>query len=201
MTVTFFYGKPRSGKTLHLTMNMFHDHKNHRKIYSNYELFFPYTRYDIYDMLNIANMEMDISPKTLGIQEASKWFDARRSGSKENVALTSLTGQSGKREIDILYDDQFASRIDKGLRDITDQTIVCHCEYNTDKTPIFFQYLLFNGFPTEPNFRYTGKQYTLPAFFMSQFYSLYNTREPTKALIMRKEEMKEEPIKKGKRVY
>lgn len=173
-------------------MNLFHDWQKGRKIYSNYELKFPFIRYDIYDMLNIAGMEMDISPKSLGIQEASKWFDARRSGSKENVALTSLTGQSGKREIDILYDDQFASRIDKGLRDITDQTIVCHCEYDEKRLPIYFQYLLFDGFPTEPTFRYTGKTYTLPAMVMQQFFQLYNTREPTKSLIMRKEEMKAE---------
>lgn len=172
-------------------MNLVHDQQHGRKIYANYELNFPYIRYDIYDMLNIASMEMDISPKTLAIQEASKWFDSRRSGSKENVALTSLTGQSGKREIDILYDDQFASRIDKGLRDITDQTIVCHCEYDDKRMPIYFQYLLFNGFPTEPTFRYTGKTYSLPAIFMAQFYTMYNTREPTKSLIMRKEEMKE----------
>lgn len=174
-------------------MNAFHDFQHGRKIYANYEMLPPieFTRYDIYDMLNIANMEMDISPKTLLIQEASKWFDSRRSSSKENVALTSLTGQSGKREIDILYDDQFASRIDKGLRDITDQTIVCHCERMQDgKTPFYFQYLLFDGFPTEHYFRYTGKQYMLPASFMQQFYSFYNTREPTKALIMRKHEMK-----------
>lgn len=201
MTVVFFYGKPRSGKTLHLTMNLYHDWQKGRKIYGNYDLKFPFIRYDIYDMLNIANMEMDISPKSLGIQEASKWFDSRRSGSSENVALTSLTGQSGKREIDILYDDQFASRIDKGLRDITDQTIVCHCEYDNRKMPIYFLYMVFNGFPTEPNFHYTGKQYTLPAFFMEQFYTLYNTREPTKGLILRKEEMSDKPKKQKKKEH
>lgn len=207
MTVTFFYGKPRSGKTLHMIMNLYHDWQKKRKIYSNLDLKFPHTKLDIYDVLNIATMEMDIEPKSLGIQEASKWFDSHRAHSKENTALTALTGQSGKREIDILYDDQFANRIDNGLRYITDYTIVCHREPPHPEKPIYFQYLLFEGFPTEKNFRYTGKSYTIPEVFMSQFYTLYNTREPTQSLIMRKqehgriEEGKSKKQKKKEHVY
>jgi hypothetical protein len=123
-------------------------------------------------------MEMDIAPKTVLIQEASKWFDSRRSGRKENVMLTSFTGQSGKREIDILYDDQFMTRIDSGLRDITDISYVSECMPMHPKKPMIFRYSQFKGY-----FRYDmNKSIKLPAFYMEQYYSMYDTRKPTESL-------------------
>lgn len=182
MTITFIYGKPRTGKTLYLTMLGYFDLNAGRKLYANYNVNYENTRLDIKDILGIAEMEMDISEKTVLIQEASKWFDARRSMRTENVLLSSFTGQSGKREIDIYYDDQFYSRIDKALRDVTDYTFYCKCIRDNKKNPIMFEYRMYEGFPFEPNFQPTGKVFRFPAFAMQQFYSMYDTREPTKAL-------------------
>lgn len=176
MTVTFFVGKPRSGKTLHMTMNGYFDYQHGRKIYANYILKFPYTPLSISDTLKISHMEMDRSPKTILLQEVDKWFDSRRSARTENVLLSSLTGQSGKRNIDILYDSQFPTRIDKGLRDVTDFNIACECIVDEKKNPIYFNYTVF-----DLN-NYTTKNYKIPAFMMYQFYPLYDTYEPTSPL-------------------
>lgn len=160
-----------------------------RKIFSNYPLHFPHTQLDINDMLSIVNMEMEISPKTVLIQEASKWFDSRRGGRSENVLLSSFTGQSGKREIDIYYDDQFMTRIDLGLRDITDNSFMSNCIRDSQKNPLIFEYYEFVGY-----FRFDmHKTFRFPAQFMNQFYELYDTRAPTRAL----ESIKNDEKKKG----
>jgi len=149
-----------------------------RKIYANYPIYFPHTPLDIENLLSIQNMEMDTAPKTVLIQEASKWFDSRRSGRKENVMLTSFTGQSGKREIDIYYDDQFMTRIDSGLRDITEVSYISDVVPKHPQKPIVFRYSQFAGyFRADMN-----KSIKLPAFYMEQYYSMYDTRKPTESL-------------------
>jgi hypothetical protein len=155
------------------------DHLAGRKIFSNYTLGFPHTRYEIEDLLSISNMEMEISPKTVLMQEASKWFDSRRSGRRENVLLSSFSGQSGKRDIDIYYDDQFLTRIDRGLRDITDYSFITNCVYTPDKKPLMFEYEKYGGYFVYP----LNRTLRFPAQYMEQFYDLYNTREPTTPLI------------------
>lgn len=178
MTCVGILGKPRTGKTLYLTMIGEMDSVL-RKIYSNYTVSFPHEKYDINDLLSISTMEIDFSPKTVLMQEASKWFDSRRSGRTENVLLSSFTGQSGKRDIDIYYDDQFMTRIDRGLRDITDYSFISNCIRTPDGTPLLFEYEKYYGYFSYP----TGKTIRLPASFMMQYYEMYNTREPTAPLI------------------
>ena len=179
MTVIGIIGKPRTGKTLFLTSIGYFDYRNNRKVYSNYGLNFEHTKYDIADLLSISTMEMEIAPKTVLMQEASKWFDARRSGRTENVLLSSFTGQSGKREIDIYYDDQFMTRIDRGLRDITDFTYLSNCIRNPKTNePLMFEYEMYGGYFVYP----LGRTLRFPAQMMHQFYSMYNTREPTQAI-------------------
>ena len=164
------------------------DYLSGRKIYANYPIHFPHTELDINDILSVINMEMEITPKTVLIQEASKWFDSRRSMRKENVLLSSFTGQSGKREIDIYYDDQFPTRIDIGLRDITDYSMITSCIRDMDKNPLIFNYDQFAGYFDMD----MHKAHRFPAQFMNQFYSLYDTRAPTKPLEMIKSEEKDQ---------
>ena len=92
MTCCGIIGKPRTGKTLYLTMIGYFDYLAGRKIYSNYTLGFPHELFDIDDLLKISSMEMELSPKTVLMQEASKWFDSRRSGRNENVLLFLFIG-------------------------------------------------------------------------------------------------------------
>ena len=193
MTVTQFKGRPRSGKGLHMTMNACHDYLHRRKIYSNYWLNLPYTALQIDDVLELATMEMDISPKTVLLQEADKWFDSRYSNSRENKMLSSFTGQSGKREIDILYDTQFPTRIDKSLRDITESEVYCECKRDEKKVPVYFEYTFIDLYSNHE------RTYRIPALFMSQFYSMYNTREPTKSLLQQKADSEPKQKRKNKR--
>lgn len=178
MTISAIIGKPRTGKTLFLTAIGRHDFENNRKIFSNYSLSFPHTIFTIDDLLSISTMEMEISPKTVLIQEASKWFDSRRAMKKENVLLSSFTGQSGKRDIDIYYDDQFMTRIESGLRDVTDYSFMSNCIYDKFKTPQLFVYEMYGGY-----FKYPlNRRIKIPASLMEKYYEMYNTREPTKPL-------------------
>lgn len=198
MGIFFFTGPPRTGKTVHIVMNAWGDYLNRRKIFSLRAptLKFPpvegcYTpkKLDVQEFLDITKEKIDRHPKTFLIQEASKIFDARRSGREENTALSSVTGQSGKRNIDILYDDQFPTRIDKGLRDVTDKTYLCSCIPlpETKQDPIVFEYFEFQGFMLYP----TGNVHRIPAMFMKQFYPLYDTFEPTERLITEKKKKNE----------
>jgi len=167
------------GKTLYLTMIGYFDYLAGRTLYSNYTVSFPHKKYDINDLLSIATMEMEISPKTVLMQEASKWFDSRSAMRNENKLLSSFTGQSGKRDIDIYYDDQFITRIERGLRDITDYSFMANCVRTPDKKPLLFEYEKYYGYFTYP----LNKTIRLPAGYMEQFYDMYNTREPTMPLI------------------
>lgn len=183
MVVVGIIGKPRTGKTLFLTMIGHNDYKAGRTIYSNYALTYPYKRYDIEDLLSISTMEMEISPKTVLMQEASKWFDSRSSSRRENKLLSSFSGQSGKREIDIYYDDQFMTRIDRGLRDITDFSFLSNCVYD-NKQPVLFEYEMYGGYfvyPMGRTLRFPSQK-VLDFDGMASYYDMYNTREPTQPL-------------------
>lgn len=193
MGIFFFTGPPRTGKTAHIVMNGWGDYLNHRKVFSLRAptLKFPYVDgcytpkvVDVQEFLDTVKEEVDRHPKTFLIQEFSKIFDSRSSAREENKALTSFTGQSGKRNIDILYDDQFPSRIDKGIRDVTSKTYVCNCipPPESKQDPVIFEYYEFEGFLLYP----TMNVHRIPAVFMKQFYPLYDTYEPTKRLETKK---------------
>lgn len=179
MPVIGVIGYPRSGKTCFLTACGKEALDNNREVMANYNLKYKAKRVDVYEMLSIAYREMEISPKTLLIQEAGKIFDARSSHRKENKLLSSLTGQSGKREIDIVYDDQFITSIDRRLRDVTDLTFISNCVRNPKTNePLLFEYEMFRGYFLYP----MNRKLLFPAQWMSQFYDLYDTREATEPL-------------------
>lgn len=184
-------GKPRMGKTLFLTMLGYFDSignnpvlamikqfgdKSRRRIYANYALSFDYQAYTIDELLSMAFAKMDIEPKTILMQEAGKWFDSRNSMSTDNKELINITGQSGKREINWYYDDQFITRIDRGLRDVTDKSYVANLIRNpVNGEPLIFEYEEYGGYFQYP----TNKTIKLPAFWMAKFYDKYDTRQPT----------------------
>lgn len=195
-------GKPRMGKTLFLTMLGYLDlmaksilenatvqsldkiflrilgyneFSMPRKIFANYAIAYDYTGYNLDDVLSIKHMKMDISAKTFLMQEAGKWFDSRNSMSPENRDLINFTGQSGKRETNLYYDDQFITRIDRGLRDVTEKTYVANCVRNPSGEPILFEYEEYGGYFLYP----TNRTLKFPAFWMQQFYEMYDTRQAT----------------------
>lgn len=184
-------GKPRMGKTLFLTMMGYFDSIGNnpvlsmiqhyvipvkRKIFSNYGLSYDFTGYNLDDVLSIKNLKMDIDAKTFLMQEAGKWFDSRNSMSPENRDLINFTGQSGKRETNLYYDDQFITRIDRGLRDVTDRSYIANCiRHPMTGLPLLFEYEEYGGYFLYP----TNHTIKLPAFWMQKFYEMYDTRQPT----------------------
>lgn len=179
MTVIAFVGKPRTGKTLHMTFMAYDALKQGHKIFANYKLMFPYTQVDQYDMLRIPFDDVDREPKTLCIQEADKIFDSHRSMKNENTLLSSLTGQAGKRNLNIYYDTQFWNRIDGSLRYVTEYICSCSCIINTlDKTPVAFEYTMIDTYDESMT-----KHYVIPASILRPYYSMYNSYETTKPLV------------------
>jgi len=172
-----FVGKPRTGKTLGMTQLAYVNFQNGHEILTNYKLNFPSKSMSVGQMLQIPFDDVDRHPKTLCIQEADKIFDSRRSMKEENRLLSGLTGQSGKRNLNILYDTQFFSRIDSSLRYVTEYVVSCSC-FIDDRTnqPIAFQYQY------EDMFDGTIRKALIPAILLQPFYSMYDTYEATKSL-------------------
>jgi len=186
MTVIAFIGKPRTGKTLGMTIfaydyyfNKFHE------IYSNYKLTFAKKTLDVYDMLEIPFNDVDRQPKTLCIQEADKIFDSRRSMKEENRLLSSLTGQSGKRNLNIFYDTQFFERVDRGLRRVTEYIVECSCYVNSyNQDALAFEYIINDMFDNKERklvFTINDRinQQTIKDYF--KMYDSYETTEPLMA--------------------
>lgn len=177
MTVIAFVGKPRTGKTLGMTFKAYEDYSNGYEIFSNYQLMFTHTKMDVYKMLDIPFEDVDRHPKTLCIQEADKIFDSRRSMRSENVLLSSLTGQSGKRNLNIYYDTQFWYRIDKALRDVTEYIVSTSAMVDSrTKIPIAFTQEWIDTYDM------SSRIITIPAFLLKPYYSMYNSYEATRPL-------------------
>lgn len=178
MTGIAFVGPPRSGKTLFMTFHAYNDYINGHEIFSNYKLMFPHTLMSPYDMLKIPFDDVDRHPKTLCIQEASKWFDTRRSLRNENVLLSSLTGQAGKRNLSLYFDDQYFERIDRELRRSAEfifhsRAIEVYTD-NKTKAPIAFEYSREN--------MYSGEYIRLPlipATLLAPYFAMYDSYEST----------------------
>lgn len=181
MTVICFVGKPRSGKTLGMTQRAYVNYLQGHKIYSNYTLNFPNTKMNVQEMLDITLSDVEQGNKTLCIQEADKIFDSRRSAKEENRLLSSLTGQSGKRNLDILYDTQFISRIDSGLRYVTEYVVSCNVvAVNQFGAPLAFQYQWEDMYSGRLN------KFILPASVLQPFYKMYDSYEATRPLVSEK---------------
>jgi hypothetical protein len=180
MTVIGFVGRPRTGKTLHMTMMAYDYYRKGHKIFANYQLAFPFERMDVYDMIDIPFNDLERAPKTLCIQEADKIFDSWLRGSEQRM-LSSLTGQSGKRNLNILYDTQFPSRVQKSLRDVTEYVITCTCFTDEKENPIAFEYTKIDLYD------YSSKTYRIPVDLLKPFFSMYNSYETTQPIRSNKE--------------
>jgi len=177
-----FIGMPRTGKTLFMVFHAFNMFKLGHQISANFALKSPFefTRMNPYDMLKIPFSVMDRDNETLLIQEADKWFNSRRSMSNENYLLGGLTGQSGKRNLNILWDTQFPHLVDNQLRNITE--VVYHSSVFVDsqtKEPLAFQYT--RETPNDINILPP-----IPVTFFKPFFDMYDSYEPTATLIKRK---------------
>lgn len=173
-----FIGLPRTGKTLFMIFHAYQTFLEGAEILSNVFLKHPFVWKPMnpYDMLKIPFTNVDREKKTLLIQEADKWFNSRRSMRSENTLLGNLTGQSGKRNLNIFWDTQFPHLVDNQLRDVTE--VVYHCSVYVDavtKEPIAFQY------DKETAIDYIRIP-PIPEPILRPYYSMYDTYQPIEGL-------------------
>lgn len=181
MTVIAFIGKPRTGKTLHMTFLGYENYKRGNKIFTNYKTTFG-TKLEINELLQIPFQDIDRNPKTLMIQEADKWFDSRSPMKVENKLLNNLTGQAGKRNLDIYLDTQFWNRLDNAIRYVVDTIITASAFVDKFKNPLAFHYTSIDVWDYQNDPNYTPKEYTLTIHQMQPYFKLYDSFEPTKGL-------------------
>lgn len=186
MTVIRIQGKPRTGKTLLLCILGKESFDLHHEIFANFWLKFKYNHVDTYDILRIPFGDVDRHPKTLLIQEADKIFDSW-SKNNENRLLSSLTGQSGKRNLNIFYDTQFPNRINKSLRDVTEYVITTHCYIDSvTKDTVAFKYTLTDIYEYERNPEYRSKSVIITVPDLLEYFEMYNTYQATKPMVKTK---------------
>lgn len=187
MTVICFEGKPRTGKTLFMTYFTYNNYVKGHEVFSNYVLKFPEITnqprpriMSVEDMISIPFNDVDRQPKTLAIQEADKIFDSRRSGRSQNVLLSSLSGQSGKRNLDIFYDTQYFNRVDGALRMVTDIVITASVYTDSEtRLPVAFEYTITDVYESMNN-DYIPKKIVIPAPMLEPFYKMYDSYEVTR---------------------
>lgn len=181
MTIIGVVGKPRTGKTLYMVLRAYINYQKGYKIFSNFKCSFA-TRLEMNEMLQIAYTEMERNPKMLMIQEIDKIFNSKRATSNENTLLGGLTGQSGKRNMDIIWDTQFPHLVDTQVRNITEECITCSA-LEMDNKPIAFTYRHYDIYEQSTNPNYMPKEYTIPAYILEPLYKMYDSYEPTKSKV------------------
>jgi len=124
-------GLKASGKTLVMTWLLFREYLSGKKVYTNYEVFFPHK---IIDVQKMVTLNIELQDAVIGIDELHMICDSRRSGKKQNILMTYFILQSRHRSVNFYYTTQFDGQVDKRIRENTDINMVCENLYiDTDK--------------------------------------------------------------------
>lgn len=124
MSLIIITGFKGDGKTVFMTSLLWHGWKQNRKIFSNYQLAFPYEAINLKEMLS-AEGSKKITDGMLAIDEAQMWMDCRLSGSKKNRLGSYLMLQGRKRRIDIILTSQQMANVDIRFRKNCDVQYEC----------------------------------------------------------------------------
>jgi len=115
-------GLKGGGKTLFLTLLLYLDYLNGKKIYSNYRLCFPH---EIIDVEKLVKLDVELKDASIGIDEIHMICDSRRSGRKQNLLMSYFVLQSRHRSVNLYYTTQFNRQVDVRIRENTDVDVVC----------------------------------------------------------------------------
>ena len=115
-----------SGKTLLLTWLLYKDYVLGKKIYTNFEVFFPH---EIIDIQKMVTLNVDLQNAVIGIDELHMICDSRRSGKKQNILMTYFVLQSRHRSVNFYYTTQHDGQVDKRIRENTDMNMICENLY------------------------------------------------------------------------
>lgn len=189
-----FIGQRGSGKTLSMTIEAYKKYKQGYKIYSNYHLNFPYTPYNVDDLMSFAESGMYFGNSVFLIDEIHIWFDSRASGKKRNIIFSYFINQSSKNDIDIYYTSQFSRQVEIRMRLNTEIVVESACRTiiwkNKNDKPIVRE-----NYRQKPNdyktiayitnkivkFSDTGEdKFTMRVYKANKYFHLYDTRQVIK---------------------
>jgi len=115
--ITGYIGQRNSGKTLTMTIDGYIKYTQGYKIFCNYHVNFPHTRFEVDDLLALAESGKPIPNSHFMIDEYHINFgDARSSGKARNRIISYWLNMSSKNMTDISYSTQFSRQVDIRLR-------------------------------------------------------------------------------------
>lgn len=116
-------GLKGSGKTLILTLCLLYEYLVlKKKIYTNYDVYFPHTKIDINQMIEL---DINLQNTAIGISELHMICDSRLHRRKQNIQMSYFILQSRHRSVNFYYDTQMNSQVDVRIRNNTDINIIC----------------------------------------------------------------------------
>jgi hypothetical protein len=159
MVLMAICGNLGAGKTLSLTYLAWRNYRKGLKIYSNYELSFPY------EPINNINDVLNMNDGFFAGDELWHWLDSRASMSKKNSVIGNFLLTSRKRGVNFAFTAQSFGQIDIRIRRVCD--FLALPQMNANETVCR---LIIFTYPSLTPIR-TYKFRTAPIF------DLYNTNE------------------------
>jgi len=114
MVLMGIVGTLGAGKTLSLTYIAYRNYKQGVKIFSNYDLKFPYTP------VNSINDIMNIQQGFFAADELWVWLDSRSSMRKRNMLIGNILLTSRKKGVNFSFTAQRLKNIDVRIRSVMD---------------------------------------------------------------------------------
>lgn len=190
--ITGYIGDKGSGKTLSMTIKLYHDYElKNRMIYSNMGFKFKNFRYinkEFYDDFKAADFQ--INDCAFVVDEAHVFIDSRRSMSSRNIIFSKFITQSRKRGVDMFYTTQDVSyerfmtsgQVELRLRKLTDEVILCKTiTFLNGKTPVENYEELIDPKKDKMyciNFKYRGGMLISKSCVLANpYFKLYDTNQ------------------------
>lgn len=166
-------GRMGSGKTLSCVRYAYQYWKQGYKIYSNINLKFPYTPYNIQDLINWTSNDYDLQKSIILLDEAHIFLDSRNSANKRNKIISYFLLQTRKKGCHLFYTTQRIHQVEKRLRDNSDNLIFCSTRKFQGE--LYTQNIILQALEV-------GVRQKKIVFKSSIYYPLYDTREVVRSL-------------------
>jgi hypothetical protein len=169
MAVRGIVGDIGCGKTILMTYYGYKCYEAGYRIYSNYDLKYPYIPIDKIRDLN----ELEQGQNLILMDEAWITADSRKSSTYTNIMLSRAVLQSRKNKADLIYTTQYINQIDIRIRQITHEFIIPKIVYWTvEDEPAIIKATFYESVGSG-KFRELGSK----LFDIYNTHKLYNTNE------------------------
>lgn len=159
-----------SGKTLSMVKLATSFYLRGYKVFSNFNLSFPFESYTLQDLINYSNDDTNFNKSVILLDEAHIFLDSRSSVSNKNKVISYFLLQTRKKGCHLFYTTQRYHQVDKRLRDNTDILTQCTTKTlsNGDKYTLNYYEVEKNG--VVRNYKKIYKH-------TNKLYSLYDTNQ------------------------